>query len=295
MGRIFSFEDIEQHRIPTQSTFLQAKELTLEALNLLCVEGIIYGARGFGSVALGTPTKRSDFDIVIVTYTDNTLPIIAERLKSIHEATNVSIEPITIPINLAKKGSHTIDTQFLKHINHISPEGNIAGNDPVHVIVPSTLAPSLVFEQYLLQKLRRLRDGIFANSMTDRDRVLQRALEAPTNVGRRALQGLASLDLDEDSKATVIRTFQSIFPDGQLIKAFNFLLERNHQYNVLLEASQQGLVNRADYESTVTLIARESIPVALEWVNSLAELNYQLGEGNAIGLEGQNYRRGKEG
>jgi predicted nucleotidyltransferase len=185
MGKIFNYADIENHRVPTRDDFMTARSQALASLGKLARDGGIYGAKVFGSVANGTPSERSDFDLLVVTERADVLPALKSTFEAIHTNIRVVIDPIVIARDFAVRGFHSVDLFFLQHIQALPNEGNVAGYDPMEVMRPIDLPKTKIHELYLAQKVRRLREGVFAYSEVDRYRVLQRALEAPINVGRR--------------------------------------------------------------------------------------------------------------
>ncbi len=299
MGKIYNYSEIEQGRIPRQRDFLTAKAEVRYNLSRLSAEGETYGAKIFGSVAKGTPRIRSDLDLLIIINKEDATDYLKMMFDDIHRETNVEIDPIVIAKPFAERGMHSIDVLFLRHIASIPDEGNVMGNNPLGILRPFNLSPAKVHEQYLAQKIRRLREGIFTYSETDRTRVLQRALEAPVNVGRRTLQTLSDLGLrnetsENDSKATVIRTFRDSFRNiPSLTDGFNTLLDKDRAYLSLLSEAMLGL-GQEEYNLAVSSLARESIPQAIAWTSELSMFYASILEGNKKTQEGTMFRSGKE-
>lgn len=285
MGKIFNYEDIKNHRVPTRDDFMEARSLALISLGELARSGGIYGAKAFGSVANGTPSERSDFDLLIVTERDDAIHELKSIFEAIHANTKVGIEPIVIARNFAERGFHSVDLFFLQHIQALPNEGNLAGYDPMEVMKPIDLPMTKIHEQYLTQKVRRLREGIFAYSETDKCRVLQRALEAPINVGRRIMQVLAEIgyptEITDDRKPAVAKVFRETFAGTNLVSGFDSLFAQDGQYTDCLRATMKGTVSKDEYESTVQDLAKEAIPKALKWTSDLSTIYLNLLEGNS--------------
>ncbi len=153
-------------------------------------------------------------------------------------------------------------------------------------------------EQYLAQKTRRLREGIFAYSDSDKYKVLQRALEAPINVGRSTLEsltefGIASQVID-DRKPAVIKRFREIFEGTFLVPRFDTLLQRDSDYTILLREAVRGNVGQQEYEEALSILTHECLPEALYWINDVSELYLNLLEGNKHSVEGNMSRPRRE-
>lgn len=299
MGKIFSYSEIEEGRVPTTSDFSLAKDLAFSALTSSISRNEVSGAAVFGSVAKGTPSERSDFDLLVITQEEKPLDTVVEAFDLIYQRTNVGIEPIIIPDALARRGFHTMDASFYIHLQKTLNAENVVGTNPLDIMVPFDLSLTKVHEQYLIQKLRRLREGIFTHSQADKYRVLQRALEAPINTGRRTLQALYELGsleepLVDDGKASVKRLFGEMFTGTTLGEGFNTLIQRDDSYTTLLRAALAGDISQPEYDEQVHLMTRECIPQAITWVSEVSSLYIGALEGNKIRTEGRPGYGGKE-
>lgn len=287
MGKVYEFSEVLTKRIPRPDDFATAKIFLLKYLDSMAKEGQIYGAKVFGSVGKGTPNVRSDFDLLVVTENDNenTFLNLKKIFRKINNFTNVDIEPIVINKDFAKQGVHTIDEFFIKHIGNVENNGNVAGHDPLEVLKPVKLSPSKILEQYLSQKLRRLEEGVFIHSYTDKYRVLQRTLEAPISVGRKTLQILPSLgfgfELKDDSKKKVLETFDQVFAsDCEVIKGFQYLVSKDVGYTDYLNEALKGGVPIRDYESAIEILGNECLPQAINWTRKITQKYLGILEGN---------------
>ena len=299
MGKVYKFSDIADNHVPQADDFARAKTMALDELSRLVFCGSIYGAKVFGSVAKGTPNERSDFDLLVITQDDLVLEALKEIFETIVAQTKVEIEPIVVSKEFAKRGFHSIEDLFLDHIRSIPNDGNVAGNDPLEILKPFDLPSAKVHEQYLAQKIRRLKEGFFTNSEVDRNRVLQRALEAPVNVGRRTLQVLPQLgypiEIEDDSKQTIIHVFQETFKNTILMPGFNFLLDKDEEYTLFLKEAVTGNVLQEEYEHAVSYLAEQCIPQAITWTSEISLIYMNLLEGSQRFQEGSaTLRRGKE-
>ena len=257
MGKVYEFSDIAGNRVPKPDNFIEAKTTVLTELSDLASRGEIYGAKIFGSVAKGAPNERSDFDLLVITSKDTALGQLRDIVARIRNQTNVDIEPLVVDEEFAARGFHSIEDLFLDHIRDIPVEGNVAGRDPMEIIRSFGLPVAIVHKQYLAQKLRRLREGVFTHSNADRIKILQRALEAPVNVGRRTLQVLFSLRdivLSDDRKPAVIQAFRKTFQNTNLMLPFEYLLDRDNFYTAYLRETMQRNVSEQEYQTTIATL-----------------------------------------
>lgn len=291
MGKIFLFDEIQKGLVPKPDNFVVAKSQAFDGLQQLVTKGEVVGAMAFGSVAKGSPSERSDFDLLVITPQEPQSEGLGDVIDAVFRNTNVAIEPIVIPEHLASKGMHTIDESFFLHLSEIFSDGNIVGQNPTGILTPFDLPLVKVHEQYLAQKLRRLREGMFTRSEVDRQRVLQRALEAPSNTGRRTLQALHKLGaidevLVDDGKPQVTELFRKTFEGTPLLNGFNALLQQDAAYTHLLREGLAGSLTQAEYDRELTNLTNTAIPTALKWGCEIATLYSRLIEGNKITPEG---------
>lgn len=280
------------------SDFRDAKAITLENLSKLAENGEIYGAKVFGSVAKGTPNERSDFDLLVITEKDDALPKLRKVFSGVRRRTNVGIEPVIVSRRFAVRGFHSIDNLFLEHIRSIPLDGNIAGSNPFEVLRSKDSSESLAHKEYLAQKLRRLQEGMFKHSTQEKYAVLQRALEAPVNVGRRTLQVLPffglPIEMKNDGKQAVVEAFQKGFERTIFIPPFEYLLAQDMAYTTYLREALNDGVSGKEYNETVNELFEECVPRAIHWVSDISLVYSKLLEGTTQSKEGAYYSAGSK-
>lgn len=292
MGKLFSFAEIQQGMVPNRDDFRTAKTTVMHGLKQAVTDGEILGGLVYGSVAKGTPSERSDFDLLVITPSEKHPEVFNDLLNGIFYATRISIEPVVIPEDLARKGIHTIDESFYLHLKNSTMDENIAGQNPTDMLVPYSMPLIKVHEQYLAQKMRRLREGMFTHSETDKLRVLQRALEAPINTGRRTLQAFHALGVtnelpDDDGKGEVINSCNRLFKDSGLINNFNTLLFQDAYYTELLRETVKKNIREEEYNREINELSKTAVPAALQWCHDIATLYSRLLEGANPNTEGK--------
>jgi hypothetical protein len=128
---------------------------------------------------------------------------------------------------------------------------------------------------------------------------LQRALEAPVNMGREFLQVLPyfkhPVELEDIGKKAVIAKFREIFGHTDLISAFNYLQSKDQNYTQFLENTLKGIVSRKQYEDYIGILAKTCFPVAINWAKDMRSVHRSLLDGSFKMPEGNITQfRGKE-
>ena len=302
MGKIYDYSDIANHNIPCPKDFALTKQLILEGLSAQVEKGEVLGAKVFGSVALGKPSVRSDFDLVVILEDEKANAGLIDCVERVHEKTHVEIEPVAISKSFAEQGLHNIDRLYYGHIISVPSDGNEVGQPIVSILKPLSTPIVEVHKQYLTQKVRRFRSGLFTHSESQKNQTLQRALEAPANIGRRMLQtlswmGLITTQVDvDDSKSIVYSEYRRIFGNSDTFqRGFDFLVLKDAEYVNVLRDAMQGKTTQQEYEAYIKDTYQECIPQAIAWTSELLSLHSGLIEGNTVSKEDASARRcGKE-
>jgi hypothetical protein len=298
MGKIYDYSDIENYRVPNSDGFVKAKTLVMDRLSEFVREGVVLGAKVYGSVAFGTHNERSDFDLLVITKNDLTLEndITLEILKNIfddiYEKTSVDIEPKTVlDKSSAETGDHTINKIFYDNIGMAPNEGNIVGENPLEILMPANVTQFDSHEQYLIKKRETFKGGFLSRSSDEKCKSLQRALEAPVNMGREMLQMFPYLGypdvLKDISKKAVNAKFTEIFGlTTNLSVGFRDLQTYDQDYSHTLSEALNGSMRRNEYKDYVDYLSETCIPIAINWTKAMKLANRKLVEGNYIFPEG---------
>ena len=270
MAKVYSYSDIQNNKIPLEEDFIKAKELLFERLSEI---QNLYGAKVFGSVARGSSGPRSDFDVLILTEDLSSWFYISEIIEDIYQLTNVQIEPQLLTRKMAESGFHSLDAPFLLNIVRTSDEGNILKRDPTAIFRVRELNSA---EQYLVNKFRRFTEALRINEQEDKLKVIQRALEAPVNVGRRVLEemlrlGIKNFDLEDDSKQNVKKIFLEVFKGSELSLIFQSLIILDSEYEKVFRNAQERNMSRAEYDRVIEYLFGSTLPLAINWTYILSE------------------------
>lgn len=280
MGRIFSYEEIAEGRLPTPETFTNTHQVFSELAHEGIQDGWLDGAFVYGSVALGLANPRSDFDAFLA-LTDSTLEVFVAAKQLISETLDscnrtIPMAPNVQPVRALEAGRHEMDRFFGKHLcgdNRI-----VYGNDPASYISFAPLPADQILADYIFHKRRRLTDAYTATSPHDasEDSGIQRLLELPTSIGRKLLPALEEVgiigeqpEMGAHKKAVQART-RTLLASENLEEGFDQLLEFDQLYSDLLHAASQGSVSKEAYDDEIHGL-HSGIPVAITWLSKLEE------------------------
>lgn len=281
MGRIFSYEEITEDRLPTAESFHDAQKVFSELVADGINESWLDGAFVYGSVALGLANRRSDFDSFLALA--NNKPAVydaaKELINSVQDSSRglISIVPIVQPRQALKAGRHEMDRFFGQHLS--SDFRLVQGNDPADYTSYAPTSASEILSSYLFQKKRRMTNAYTSSSPLDfRDgNGIQRMLELPPAVGRKALQALAeigyideAIDKSADKTAVLART-RSFLVDEGVEEGFDQLMQLDRAYYDLLTQTLKGGVTKETYNEEIEGLHAQ-MPVAITWLDNVEQI-----------------------
>jgi predicted nucleotidyltransferase len=288
MGKVYSWEAINNGGIPELSGYGKAKENLIGNLNDLSQKEVIFGAKIFGSVAKNSYSIRSDLDVLILANTSEVNSELDSIFKNIFLETKVEVKSQLIYSKSAEISGHTIDPSFYKHLQRIPNLDNIAGQDPLIKLKANNENIVDNCQRYLARKIKSISENYFVRSNkalpennTELLKNAQRILESPINSGRKILAASESLkifkpDEDNDGKMVILRNFRKFFEENeQIISTFNKLLLRDSEYSALLkEIEYQGRYQK-DYRKFIERVTEEDIHLAINWLQENQSFLYQ--------------------
>lgn len=277
MGRLFTFEEIQSGQVPEPEEFIVAKQHFAESLVAYIDSGAVTGAFIYGSAAIDLANRRSDFD-AFLSIPDGTG---FEAAKTIVNDVNlrtggkIPISPIVQTLGDLRNGKHEMDRFFGEHLT--SGHRAVFGEDPADITHFPNYPAYEIVETYLAQKKRRLISTYVAvDPLEVGEGGLQRMLELPVAVGRKALQALAetghiprAVEKTAD-KRQVIQAIRKVLKPEGLVEGFDTLLDLNVGYNDLLDEAVESGVKRSYYEDGLREI-HGTLPTAISWIQKLEE------------------------
>lgn len=204
MGRIFSWNEIEEKKIPQLQNFTNLVNQIRKELEIL--DGIIGGIL-FGSMLWNNHNQRSDIDCLLV-YNPIAQKKVFKVLNYINKIASdfyIPLEIIPLDLRIIKTSLHHIGLSFADHLNYAVKNGGIIKTNPLPFFIFNNKNKDDDIREYLKNKLRKLEKGLSAiHIMKDADlyRFLQKILEAPVHVARKILWW-QNIKMPNDSKQTV--------------------------------------------------------------------------------------------
>ncbi len=291
MGKVFTYEEVVEGRVPQIGAHDKAAHYLLDNLKDRFLDQIgdkqaepafraFDGAMVYGSVAQGTADRRSDLD-VLITYDakneDSTVVIDGYRnlFKEIESKWHVSVESNIWRTGLLKAGVHTIDAAFVDHLDKVGSEWRVG--DPLQYLQVETPDFSDIFLRYYAHKARS-----FTVALSDtRDELnidrLQRALELPTALGRKALSALGLAQIAPGaggiSKAEVSRQIlELVDPNSDTGKLYTALIDTDKAYSDALESVIKGYTRALDLKTYLPELYRPALGMALRLTEALGSV-----------------------
>jgi hypothetical protein len=211
------------------------------------------GAIVCGSIIHGTQNLRSDIDLVIYYHDTPAAQEAISGLKRRCAAHNLDLAVVLIDTVIATTRFHTISFGFYQHLSNVVGQGGLIKHNFLPDLRQDFYDAYSDAAEYLSFKLRYV-----GKAMDDMDRVdiensrhvevLQKGLEVSINAVR-SLLDLKGIELVDDSKAAVARTYLKLAPAhlGELLE--ELLVIDRHYTEVLkrqlaapdLESYQQEL------------------------------------------------------
>ncbi len=283
MGRVFDWEQVCHHTdtIPGAQDFVDATTNFGAQVQEEIEKDTIVGAVVFGSAALGTTGYRSDFDCVLTPH--NHSPRSQDALDRVVAATNASgnieVNPILHSRARLASGNHEIDRFFGQHL--MAASRLVYGVDPAQYIQFANHDARTIVMMYLEHKKRSTAHGMTPSS-PDYLKGLQRTLELPLAIGRKALRALDEVNgtsfgiTDSANRALITPAVLELFENLELDDTAKMLLDLDGAYSELLAAAIDGSVTEKEYQSMIAEI-RTRVSDASEWLDKLSvTLNQKL-------------------
>jgi len=190
MGRVFTWKEVLEHRIPELSHFpLVVAELkkTIEQ------ESGIIGGVLCGSVLDNSFTERSDIDCVLV-YDHAKFKHVMESLKTVVSLSNklhIPLQLIPVDADAAEQQRHNISLGFGWHLMRASQSGGVIKENIVHRLKMNLNSQHQEVSDYLGHKLARMTKGLVkmrSMGWYELHQFLQKVLEAPMHIARKLMQ-----------------------------------------------------------------------------------------------------------
>ncbi len=221
--------------------------------------------------------------------------VVTEARVSVDDANVWTVDEVT-------QGRHTMDAAFLSHFPS-SLDGNLVGQNPLDIVVPSIENFTDLLRHYIAAKKRRFTQGILTPDLESPHATLQKAFELPVNLGRKTLTVCGNEGLIPDKyradKGIVIGDFSKFL--GQYaetdVAMEHFLkgLQLDAQYSQLLAGAVAGDIEPEAYECAVRILFDTAVPTARSLVQEVDEIAARNLSGYTIEGSIQRERYGSRG
>lgn len=211
MGKVFSWNEIEERKIPQPSDFTTIVSKIRQDLG--ATDGVVGGIL-CGSILWNSCNQRSDIDCVVV-YDPAKRREVVGVLRGINQAAadhHVPAEMIPLDLHIARTPLHHIGLSFAVHLRYATENGGLIKENPLPLFVFDDASVVEDVRGYLRNKLRRLEKGVSAlptMEVAELHRFLQKVLEAPVHVARKILWW-QKVETADDSKRTVMHHYPDI-------------------------------------------------------------------------------------
>lgn len=240
MGKVFSWREIEEGKIPQPQDFAIVVSKIRQKLE--AADGVIGGIL-CGSILWNSCNQRSDIDCVVV-YEPRARREVVEVLRGINQAAadlHVPAEMIPLDIHIARTPLHHIGLSFAVHLRYATENGGLIKANPLPFFTFNDASVVDDVRGYLRNKLRRLEKGVSALPTMENaelHRFLQKVLEAPVHVARKILWW-QRVETPDDAKRTVMRYYPDI-ASAQERELFAKITVTDSQYTTELLAQLQN-------------------------------------------------------
>ena len=229
---------------------------------------------------MGLANTRSNFDTFLA-LTDNTPAVYGDAkglINSVQDSSNrlIPLVPIVQPRQALKTGNHEMDRFFGQHLS--SDFRLVQGNDPAEYISYAATHVREILSSYLFQKRRRITNAYTSSSHLDfrEGNGIQRMLELPPAIGRKALQALAEIGYIDNAvdksadKAAVLALTRSVLVIEGAEEEFDELCLLDKAYYELLTETVNGNVKKEIYNNEIKGL-HDKMPVAISWLNKIEQ------------------------
>jgi len=211
MGKVFSWSEIVEGKVPEQQSFANVAKTVRRELK--SADGVVGGII-CGSILWNNWSKRSDLDCVVVYDPEKRRDVVMTLQEINRFATGlyVPVEMIPLDTSIIKTPMHHIRYSFMVHLRHAIENGGLIKEDLLALFSFDGITAIEDVCGYVRNKLRTVEKGanlLPTMSDPDRCRFLQKVLEAPMHIARKMLW-LEGVELLDDRKQTVAQHYATV-------------------------------------------------------------------------------------
>lgn len=267
MGRIFTWEEVENGFIPTPEGF---KDVCHFLRDTICRSDAFIGGVIVGSTAHGAATLGSDVDVVTIYKRDQqgeAQTLLRQVSQYAHER-YVPLEPISLDNEVASTTLHDVDATLVEHIKMIEERYGSIKRDVSCLINAKSgneIADTVRYLGRKMAKFRKMWIGWHTLSIEMQLHILGKSLDFPVYAARKILRCKDEFDFHgKDAKSEVVDQYTKYFPE------LAPMLHEIMQYDVRYNDQICDQLRQADFIAYKDVLneLQEVIPLAQEFARS---------------------------
>lgn len=277
LGRVFSWEEIIEGKVPTRQDFQVIKEVVREKL---INNKKVVGALFLGSILRGDFSERSDIDVLVL-HDENIFSDLTE-LITFAKKKFVPLQIIPVDIAMARQGIHTLsEGNFIEHLKWAAENGGVIKENPLKFIKIEEIEPKIVLMTTFRVISKAVAKSICELSLYEGEKkmiLLAKLLEAPMHIVTQVIW-YKRKENPEVVREKVIESYFEIVRDEKVIRLLQEILNIDKEYSEILKRIRKQenikpfskLENIKPYEVEYKLTLRkieEIAPKIFEFVKS---------------------------
>lgn len=254
MGRVFSWGEIAEKRIPSVEDFMTVKKVVDSEASTMVGAGVLLGARTVGSFARRKHTIRSDYDL-LYTPDPSASNDVRGRMQDLTRRIRDDFNIVFSPIEWDKYETGVARTPVTEFIFSRDPvTDNLVGQDPLLLLPAPHELHRITLIDFIRDRQRAFSEDSFFSPKGYEDNVpLELALQEIPHIAlllmatRHGESGTPAL-----SKAEAIADLQGrLHPQDPLLRNVDFLLRTDMGYNRLLARAIDGRSTEEEYKGFI--------------------------------------------
>jgi predicted nucleotidyltransferase len=259
LGRIFSWEEIIEGKVPTRQDFQMVKKVVREKL---INNKKVIGALFIGSILRGDFNERSDVDVLVL-HRGDVFPDLRE-LVSLAKKKFVPLQIIPVEIEMARLGIHTLsEGNFIEHLKWAARNSGIIKENPLKFIKIEKIEPKTVLMTTFGVISKAVAKSICELSLYEGEKkmiLLGKLLEAPMHIVTQIIW-YKRKENPEVVKKKVIESYCETVRDEKAIRLLWEIISVEEEYSKTLKRILRRK-NKKPYEAEYKLILRKIEEIA---------------------------------
>ena len=285
MGRVFSYEQIQEGKVPDPFVFTKVRKTFALSVGHGVRNETLVGGMVFGSAAVGRANRRSDLDVLLELPDDDieSYESASRVVRALKKATDgkVPVNAIVRSTESLLSGHHEMDRFFGAHLS--GPHRTVVGEDPAKSLHLEFAPAHTIIDDYIHSKMRKISQGFVTDDETKKLEHMQRLLDLPLAIGRKVVravdevEGTHRLTDDTANKSSVREAAMDLFEEHGISEVPSMLIDLNAVYDHVLDYALSGDINHRTYDDFLRDVASRA-PAVMEWLRMVdREIGDRLG------------------